>query len=78
MAVSIGQGRLLALIAKIDSPAIRQSHCSDVEKAADCKNLLDFAVNKMVDYKHDVVAHLGLIQFFVDWLKVCRFSRAPT
>ena len=78
MTVSIGQGRLLALIAKIDSPAIRQSHCSDVEKAADCKNLLDFAVNKMVDYKHDVVAHLGLIQFFVDWLKVCRFSHAPT
>lgn len=69
--VSIGQGRLLALLVKIDSPAIRQSHCSDIEKAADCKSLLDFALNKMVDYKQDVVAHLGLIQFFTDWLKVC-------
>ena len=67
---TIGQGRLLALLAQIDSPAIRQSHCADIEKAADCKNLLDFAVSKMIDYKQDVVAHLGLIQFFEDWLEV--------
>ena len=65
---AIAQSRLLALIAKIDDPQIRQSHHLDIEKAYGSKNLLDFAVNRMINYQRDVLMHLTLIQFFADWL----------
>ena len=65
---TIAQSRLLALIAKIDDPRIRQSHHLDIEKAYGSKNLLDFAVNRMVSYQRDALMHLTLIQFFADWL----------
>ena len=65
---TIAQSRLLALLAKIDDPRLRQSHHLDIEKAYGSKNLLDFAVNRMINYKGDVLMHLTLIQFFSDWL----------
>ena len=65
----IGQSRLLALLAKIDSPESRKSHFEEVEKLYKCKNLLQFAVKEMVDYNGDVIMHLGLMQFFAQWLR---------
>ena len=62
------QSRLLSLISKIDDPQLRQSHHLDIEKAYGANSLLDFAVNKMVDYKFDVLMHLNLMQFFSEWL----------
>lgn len=62
------QSRLLSLMSKIDDPQLRQSHHLDIEKAYAAKNLLDFAVNKMVDYRSDVLMHLNLMQFFTEWL----------
>lgn len=65
---TIAQSRLLALLAKIDDPRTRQSHHLDIEKAYGSKNLLDFAVNQMINYRKDVLMHLTLMQFFSDWL----------
>ena len=66
---TVAQSRLLALLAKTDDPRIRQSHHEDIEKAYGSKNLLDFAVNRMIEYQLDVLMHLTLIQFFTDWLR---------
>ena len=66
---TIAQSRLLALIAKIDDPRIRQSHHLSIEKAYGSKNLLDFAVNRMVDHERDLMMHLVLIEFFSFWLR---------
>lgn len=57
------------MLAQIDSPQLRQSHCSQIERTYNCKSLLHFAVDRMVDYKRDVIMHLGLMQFFVQWLR---------
>ena len=66
---TIAQSRLLALLAKIDDPRTRQSHHLDIEKAYGSNNLLDFAVNRMINYQRDVLMHLTLIEFFSDWLR---------
>ena len=66
---TIAQGRLLALLAKLDSQEVRISQCPEVEERYGADNLLDFAVLRMVDYKGDVLMHMTLIQFFTEWLR---------
>ena len=66
---TIAQGRLLALVAKVDCPAIRISQCPEIERQYSVDNLLDFAVLSMVDYQGDLLMHMTLIQFFSDWLR---------
>ena len=66
---TIAQGRLLALLPKIDSHELRVSQCREVEEKYGANSLLDFATLKMVDYKDDVLMHMTLIQLFTDWLR---------
>ena len=65
---TIAQGRLLALVAKVDCPLIRMSQCPEIEQQYGVDNLLDFATLSMVDYQADLLMHITLIQFFSDWL----------
>ena len=57
---TVAQSRLLALLAKIDHPQIRQSHNLDVERAFAANTLLDFAVHRMVDYKRVCLSALPI------------------
>lgn len=66
---TIAQGRLLALVAKVDCPSIRTSQCPEIEQQYGVDNLMDFAVLSMVDYQGDLLMHMTLIQFFSDWLR---------
>ena len=66
---TIAQGRLLALLPKIDNQQIRSSQCRTVEEKYGVGSLLDFATLSMVDYNGDVLMHMTLIQFFTEWLR---------
>ncbi|KAL8826621.1 MAG: hypothetical protein Q9191_003685 [Dirinaria sp. TL-2023a] len=73
---TIAQGRLLALVAKVDCLSIRISQYPEIEQQYGVDCLLDFAVLVMVDYEADLLMHMTLIQFFSDWL--CESSKAAS
>lgn len=71
-AKSIAQGRLFDLLLKlIDFEPIRTSQLLEIESKYGVKDggLLEFAAVYMVDYKHDHLMHLSLVEFFTNLLR---------
>lgn len=71
-AKTIAQGRLFDLLVNlIDSEPIRTSQLLEVENKYGVKDggLLEFAALHMVDYEHDPLMHVSLVEFFTNLLR---------
>lgn len=67
---SVSQARLLDMLLKIDSNAVRRSQIPEIERKFGVNNggLLHFAAIYMVDYQDDVLMHMTLIEFYAKYL----------
>ena len=67
---TISQARLLDMLLRIDSNAVRTSQMPDIEQRFGVHNggLLHFAAIRMIDYREDVLMHMTLIEFYADYL----------